>query len=189
VPVIDVATGVAPLSELSDIRLGMRVDELVRARPAVKVASYFGYTEDLGRSHVGYEVPGSVNDGQAPPDGAHLESVTVSDSVADVPDPLLQWEAKVRAVTRVTGTAPTCYQLHWPTTTAWMATWSRGGGELFVLGQPATQWPRGKITPPGLRVGVIRHGQSVAHSYSSATKVNCQNVGDVDSTARRSTYP
>lgn len=187
VPITDVAAGVPPLSEMADVRLGMRADELVRLRPAVRIASYSGYTEDLGRSHVAYEVPGSVQDGQPPPDGAHLESVIASDSVAETPDPLLQWEAKVRAVTRVIGSDPTCYRLHWPSATAWMAVWRRGGGELFVLGQPVIMWPRGRITPAGLRVGVVRPGQAVAHAYSPVTKVACQLIGDVDSSALRST--
>jgi hypothetical protein len=182
-----VAEGVSPLGELTDIRLGMRADELVRARPRARIASYFGYEEDLGPSHLSYEVPGSVNDGQAPPESSHLQSVTASLPLDDAPDPLQQWRAKVRAVATVTGTDPTCYQLHWPTATAWLAVWRRGGGELFVLGQPAVGIPGGQVTPPGMRVGVVRRGKSVDHAYSQATETDCGRMGDVDSTAPRST--
>jgi len=176
VPVTEVAAGLPPLSELTGVRLGMRADELVRVRPAARIASYYGYTEELPRSHLGYEVPGSVQDGQAPPDGAHLESVIASDSLARTPEPVLQWEAKVREVTGVAGSAPTCYELHWPQATAWMAVWRRGGGELFVLGQPAIADPRGGIMPPGLRIGVVRRGQAIAHAYSAAMKVDCRRI-------------
>jgi hypothetical protein len=175
-PVTDVAAGIPPLSELTGVRLGMRADELRRLRPAARIASYYGYTEELPHSHIGYEVPGSVQDGEGPPDGAHLESVTATDSLAATPEPVLQWEAKVRAVTEVTGTAPTCYELHWPQATAWMAVWRRGGGELSVLGHPAIEQPRGAATPPGLRVGVVRRGQAVDHAYSRATKVDCRRI-------------
>lgn len=175
-PVTGVAAGIPPLNELTGVRLGMRADELRRLRPAARIASYYGYTEELPHSHLGYEVPGSVQDGVGPPDGAHLESVTASDSLADSPEPFLQWKAKVREVTGVTGSAPTCYELHWPRATAWMAVWRRGGGELFVLGQPAIEQPRGELTPPGLRIAVVRRGRAVANASSRATKVDCRRI-------------
>jgi hypothetical protein len=187
IPVADVAAGVSPLGDLAGVRLGMRADEFVRARPAASVASYYGYQEAIGETGVSYEVPGSVQDHQAPPDGARLESVIAYDSVADTPAPLLQWLARVRAVTEVAGSEPTCHELHWPSAIAWMAVWRRGGGELFLLGQPAIKWPRGRSTPAGLRLGVVRPGQAVAHGYGPATKVDCQRIGDVDSSSPRST--
>lgn len=187
IPVADVAAGISPLSELTGVRIGMRADELIRVRPAAQVAGYYGFEEAVRPWRIAYEVPGSVDDHQAPPDGAHLRSVIASDSVAETPDPLLQWQAQVRAVSGVTRTNPTCYQLHWPTTTAWMAVWSRGGGELFVLGQPASKDPAGTMTPPGLRIGVVRSGQAVAHAYSPARRIDCRRVADVDSSSSRST--
>lgn len=108
VPVARVAAGVGPLGELMDIRVGMRADELVRARPRARIASYYGHEEDLGPSHFSYEVPGS-------------------------------------------------------------------------------RIPGGKVTPPRMRVGVVHRGKSVEHTYSPATETDCRRMGDVDSTAPRST--
>jgi len=172
VPVATTA-GVTPLSSLAGIRLGMRARELTTLRPRALTASYYGFRESLVDREISYEVPGSVQDGQAPPPSARLRSVTVYEPVAVGATPFTHWLAEVRRVTAAVRAAPRCYDVHWPTATAWLAVWVRPSSDLFVLGQPEVRETSGDSTPAAIRLGIARHGKGTRYAYGPVTARPC----------------
>jgi hypothetical protein len=175
VPVATTA-GVTPLSDLAGVRLGMRASELTTLRPRARTESYYGYREALGDREVWYDVPGSLQDGQAPPPSARLRSVTVSESVAVGAAPYTHWLAEVRRVTAAVRATPSCYDVRWPTATAWLAVWVRPSSDVFVLGQPEVRQTRGDPVPAALRLGIARRGHGTRSAYGPVTARPCGQI-------------
>ena len=161
VPVSTAAAGVAPLSGLAGVRLGMRADELAALRPAATTASYYGFQERLGQREVMYEVPGSVN---------------VSEVLAAGALPLERWRAEVRRVAAAVGAEPACHVLRWPVGTAWLALWSRDDVDLFVQGQPLVRDVAGDSTPARVTIGITRAGKATERYSQWAHATPCAEI-------------
>ena len=78
--VADQAARIPPLDQLSNVRLGMLAYSLRHARPNAVAAPYFGFRERVGSIELLYEVPGSNQDGEAPPGWERLQSVVATEA-------------------------------------------------------------------------------------------------------------
>lgn len=99
---------VPPFDGMSDISIGMRAGELLRASPNLELADYVGYREDAEGYRVWYEIPGSMSEGQAPSPGRRLDAVRVElippedSSASDV------WTTRLADVTSRLGPPGSC---------------------------------------------------------------------------------
>lgn len=169
--VADVAGHVPPLEALSNVRLGMRAYALRRARPRAVAAPYLGFRERAGSYEIWYEVPGSVQDGEAPPLWAPLQSVTVWERLDDAKNVFTLWQMAVRRAAVSLGAGPVCYALSSPARTAWLAVWPRRNDEVFVAGQMTREDSTPGVVSGTLTTGVARAGHALSRAVFSANMV------------------
>jgi len=129
----DLAAHLPPLSELRGVTLGMRAWTLTSQRPRAAAAPYAGFRETIGPYAVLYEVPGSVEDGQAPPGWERLESVTVSQSLPSTDSAVHRWRVETSRMSAALHASPQCYSATSASRSDWGAVWSRPGAEVFIL--------------------------------------------------------
>jgi hypothetical protein len=148
------------LGQLSNVHLGMRAYALRRARPKAEAAPYFGFREEIGSIDVMYEVPGSVQDGQAPPWWEALESVVAVEHFAGSADVRALWQKAAGLAAKSIEGLPKCYALESPDRDGWLAIWSRGSDEVFVAGQVTMTATHG-VTSGTIVTGVGRTGRGL----------------------------
>lgn len=86
-------------------------------------------------SFAGHEVPGSVQDGEAPPLWSPLQSVVATEHIDDATNVFAVWQGAVERGSLRMRADPACYTLSSPDRAAWLAIWSRPQAEVFVAAQ------------------------------------------------------
>ena len=151
---------IPPLNELSNVHLGMRAYSLRRARPNAVASPYFGFRERVGSGEFMYEVPGSVEDGQAPPWWEPLQSVVVMERFDRNANVRALWQTSVKRIAASIGAPPKCYAFSTADREGWLATWPRGNDELFVAGQ-TTVHSADESFSGTIATGVARQGHGL----------------------------
>jgi len=127
------AAQVPPLSELNGVTLDMRASALMSQRPHAVAAPYQGFRETIGTYSVLYEVPGSVQDGQAPPGWERLASITASQQLPSTDSTFRHWRAELTRIRTARQSMPRCYGVALASRSDSGAVWSVSGAELFVF--------------------------------------------------------
>lgn len=174
--VADKAARLPPLDGLSTVHLGMRAYALRRARPGAVAAPYYGFRETVGAVELMYQVPGSVQDGEAPPWWEPLESVVAMERFEHNPNIFALWQTAVRRAAMSIGARPTCYALRSPDREAWLVTWPRGSAELFVAAQTTTS--SASVPNSGtIATGVARNGHGLDRAiFAPSTVRTCDGL-------------
>ena len=166
-----------PLDQLSDVRLGMRAYALRRARPNAVAVPYFGFREQVGSIELMYEVPGSMQDGEAPPWWEPLQSVVATERFGTDANVFAVWQAAVRHAAINIGTRPTCYSLGTPGRQGWLALWSRGHADVFVIGQIINDDSRPGSTSNAVATGVARTRRALSRTvFAPRTARECDEL-------------
>jgi len=159
--IADEAGRLPPLDQLSNAHLGMRAYALRRARPNAAAAPCFGFTERIGPIELQYEVPGSVQDGQAPPRWERLQSVVATERLASHANVFALWQTAVRRAAITIESSPTCYTLSSLRRTGWLALWQRHTADVFVIGQIIVDNSISDSTSRSLATGVAQTGRAL----------------------------
>jgi hypothetical protein len=164
--VTEAAAGIPPFDQLEGVLLGMRPRQLA-TRPNVEAAPYYGFREKLASYEILYAVPGSMDEGQAPPDNSRLVRVIARQSFAEDRLPVEEWRHAVKRFTAAFGLAPTCYRDS-SDRTVWEAVWSRGPADVVVSAFNAANVP-GERLPASLSFGMARRGEGRNIRFKTAT--------------------
>ena len=131
--VAEMAEGALPLAALSGVTLGMRASTLTSKRREAVAAPYSGFRESIGRYSVLYEVPGSVQDGQAPPPWERLASVIASEHLPSPDSTFRRWRGELTRIRSIRRSPARCFGVVTAIRADSGAVWSARGAEFFVF--------------------------------------------------------
>ena len=128
-----IAGRVEPLSTLEGVRLGMTARELKKVRPAVRVAGYEGYTEQIGDYRISYRIPGSWSEGQEVPLSNRLVAVTASRSFPVDSSAITLWNETNSTLQRHNGGSPKCVRFELSGTHGRAMQWNATGRVISAV--------------------------------------------------------
>jgi hypothetical protein len=133
----------------------MRASRLTSKRPNAVAAPYSGFRESVAGYSILYEVPGSVQDGQAPPPSERLASVIATEMVPSADSTFRRWHAEVVRIAPIRQSRPRCFGITRGARADSGAIWSVPGGDFVAFahaipsedGDSARSWIEFAVAP------------------------------------------